>query len=79
MTAESPSEEYIVNYMSHRSPGYGNEVRVVVQAPTDEAVERGVKDYLSQWHPLGYNTRVSARYKCDEGHRAEITRLASCD
>ena len=76
---ESLTPGYILTGISNRSPGYGNEITVMVQADTDEAVDQGVSEYLRQYPAAGFMTRVSARYNCPEGHRAVIRRLASCD
>jgi len=76
---ESPTPEYILTSISNRSPGYGNEVTVMVQADTDQAVNQGVSEYMRQYPAAGFMTRVSARYECPEGRRAVIRRLASCD
>ena len=76
---ESPTPEYILTSISNRSPGYGNEVTVMVQADTDQAVNQGVSEYMRQYPAAGFMTRVSARYECSEGRRAVIRRLASCD
>ena len=76
---ESPTPAYILTSISNRSPGYGNEVTVMVQADTDQAVNQGVSEYMRQYPAAGFMTRVSARYECPEGRRAVIRRLASCD
>ena len=76
---ESPTPAYILTGISNRSPGYGNEVSVMVQADTDQAVDQGVSEYMRQYPAAGFMTRVAARYECPEGQRAVIRRLASCD
>ena len=76
---ESPTPAYILTSISNRSPGYGNEISVMIQADTDQAVDQGVSEYMRQYPAAGFMTRVSARYECPEGRRAVIRRLASCD
>lgn len=77
--AESRTPAYILTSISNRSPGYGNEISVMIQADTDQAVDQGVSEYMQQYPAAGFMTRVSGRYECPEGHRAVIRRLASCD
>jgi hypothetical protein len=76
---ESLTPAYILTSINNRSPGYGNEITVMVQADTDQAVDQGVSEYMRQYPAEGFMTRVSARYECPEGRRAVIRRLASCD
>ena len=74
---ESLTPGYILTSISNRSPGYGNEVSVMVQADTDQAVDQGVSEYMRQYPAAGFMTRVSARYECPEGRRAVTVRFSA--
>lgn len=52
---------------------------MLIQADTEQSLDKGVADYMECWNPAGYMTRVSERYQCPEGSRAVIQRLASCE
>jgi hypothetical protein len=79
MKKNDDAPTYNMLNLKHASPGYGNEVQVCVESDSQLGLDQGIQDYMESYHPAGYGTRVSSRYKCVSGHRAVITRLASCD
>ena len=50
-------------------------------AYTEEELDKRIKDYFNQYHPLGYMTSLSKLYFDEElnVHIAVINRLSSCD
>lgn len=56
-------------------------VEVKLMSYTEEELDKRIKDYFNQYHPLGYMTSISKVYFDEElnVHIAIINRLSSCD
>lgn len=55
------------------------QIRVLLRAKTKARLKQKIKDYLADYHPAGYGTRVDKKYFRQGMYHAELTRWNSCD
>jgi hypothetical protein len=54
-------------------------IKVILEASTEQELQKKIDAYLNNYHPAGYGTWVRRRYEENGMYKAEITRASSCD